>query len=73
MALSVDIMHGCGSSSKMCPQLHLKKIKVTCITVDIVAKGVLCAVHCYYVLKRLNMVFAIDKTRGHGLSNKMRP
>ena len=30
--------------------------------------------HCtLLLLKRLNMVFAIGKTRGHGLSNKMRP
>ena len=30
--------------------------------------------HCtLLLLKRLNMVFAIGKTHGHGLSNKMRP
>ena len=41
-ALSVDIMHGHDPSSKMHPQLQLKKTKVSCLYSS---KGIISAVH----------------------------
>ena len=43
-ALAIDIMHGRGSSSKMCPQLQLKNGKAV-LAIDIAAKGLICPVH----------------------------
>ena len=45
MALTVGIMHGCGPSIKMHPQLTAKKDKGKAVlAVNIAAKGVICAV-----------------------------
>ena len=72
MVFAVNMMHGCGPSSKICPQLHLKKIKVNLYYRCYFGKRYL--VHCTLLfLKRWKMVFAIGKTCGYGLSNKMHP